>query len=249
MNKLGQKFHTMVNRILREELDKTSAVGTKSPLRVPEMNGNGINADKKPKTFGSDANSKDLQTKESLLADLIKVTKGIGEDILVVWNDHDDLMVSARDLNYIRISPRWTDYYVIEMMTRNEDRIWVTGQSWEQVKEFVKTNLKDLAKQPTYTEKAYDKSYRSREDQTPSPDKGLPQKDKPSLKPLTNEPQKDTSKNKEKNYTEKQVKTDDDLPEKPMKEVKNFKKQSDYKVQEPVKLRKKKPDTKLTVKS
>lgn len=237
----------MVNRILKEEMEKTSATGTISPKRVPEMDGNGIDPEKKQKTFGTDANTKDLQTKEALLADLIGTIKE-NPDVSVVWDDHDDLMVSARDLKYIRISPRWTDYYVIEMMTRNDDRIWVTGQSWKQVKEFVKTNLKDLNKQPTAVEKAYDKSYRSREDQTPSPDKGLPQKDKPALKPLTSEPQKDSGKNKEKDYTEKQVKKEDDLPEKPMKEVKDIKKQIDHKVQDPVKLRKRKPDTKLTVK-
>lgn len=246
MNK--DSFHSLIRRVLNEELEKTSAVGVKSLSRVPEMNANGVDAEKKAKTFGSDANTRDRQSKESLLSDMIESIKGLGEDVSAVWDDHDDLMVSARDLKFIRISPRWEDYYVIEMMTRNEDRIWVTGQSWEQVKEFVKTNLKDLKKQPTAVEKAYDKAYRNREDQTPSPDKGLPQKDKPKLRPLTNEPQKDSGKNKEKDYTEKQVKKDDDLPNKPMKEVKDIKKQIDHKVQDPVKLRRRKPDTKLTVK-
>lgn len=248
MSKIREDFHKMVNRILAEELERTSATGVKTLSRLPEMNGNGVDPEKKPKTFGTDANPKDVHTKEGLLDDLIKSVKGINNAVSIVWDDHDDLMVSARDLKYIRISPRWTDYYVIEMMTRNDDRIWVTGQSWEQVKEFVKTNLKDLNKQPAAVEKAYDKSYRNREDQTPAPDKGLPQKDKPKLKPLTNEPQKDSGKNKEKDYTENQVKKDDDLPEKPMKEIKDIKKQIDHKVHDPVKLRKRKPDTKLTVK-
>ncbi len=248
MNKIREDFNKMVNQILMEELEKTSATGTVSPTRVPEMSANGVDPEKKTRTFGTDANPKDLQTKEALLADLIKTVQGIGNDISVVWDDHDDLMVSARDLKYLRISPRWTDYYVIEMMTRNDDRIWVTGQTWQQVKDFVKANLKDLNKQPTAVEKAYDKSYRNREDQTPAPDKGLPQKDKPSLKPLTNEPQKNSEKNKEKDYTEKQVKKDDDLPEKPMKEVKDIKKQISHKVQNPVRLRKRNPDTKLTIK-
>lgn len=240
-------FQSLIRRVLNEELEKTSATGRTSLTRVPEMNGNGINVEKKNKTFTSDSNTRDRQSKEALLADLSKVTEPVGKDISVVWNDHDDLMVSARDLKFIRISPRWEDYYVIEMMTRNEDRVWVTGLSWEQVKEFVKTNLKDLNKQPTSVEKAYDKSYRNREDQIPSPDKGLPQKDKPKLKSLTDEPAKET-KNKDKDYTEKQVKNEDDLPDKPMKEVKDTKKQVDHKVQEPVKLRKHKVDKKLTIK-
>lgn len=246
MNK--NAFQNLIRRILNEELEKTSATGGKYQKRLPEMNGNGVDTEKKNKTFASDSNTKDPLNKESLLDDLIKAVTGIDDSVSIVWDDHDDIMVNARDFKYIRISPRWQDYYVIEMMTRNEDRIWITGQSWEQVKEFVKKNLKGLKDQPTSVEKAYDKSYRNREDQIPSPDKGLPQKDKPSLKPLTNEPLKDSGKNKEKDYTEKQVKKEDDLPNKPMKEVKDVKKQIDHKVQDPVKLRKRNPDTKLKVK-
>jgi len=240
------QFQSLIKRILKEEMEKESATGTVSPRRVPEMNGNGVDPDAKDKTFASDANSKDLKTKEALLADLIKTVGSSDESISVVWDDHDDLMVSARDLKYIRISPRWTDSYVIEMMTRNDDRIWATGLNWDQVKDFVKVNLKELNKQPNSVEKAYDKSYRNREDQTPAPDKGLPQKDKPKVV-STDEPPK-TNKNKDKDYTEKQVKSKEDEPNQPMKEVGDFKKTASYKVQDPVKLRKRKPDTKLTVK-
>jgi hypothetical protein len=247
MNK--DHFQHLIRRILKEEIEKTSSTGGKYHARLPEMDGNGTDPDKKKtqKTFGSDQNTRDPFNKETLLADLIKAVTGIDDSISVVWDDHDDLMINARDLKYIRISPRWQDHYVIEMMTRNEDRVWVTGLTWEKVKEFVKTNLKSLKDQPTTTEKSYDKSYRNREDQIPSPDKGLPQKDKPKTKPLTNEPPKET-KNKEKDYTVKEVKKEADLPNQPMKEVGDFKKTTDYKVQEPVKLRKRKPDTKLTVK-
>lgn len=236
----SEKFQSLVRRILKEEVEK-------STHRVPEMNANGVDTEKKNKTFSTDGNTRDLSSKEKILDELVKIVKGISDDISVVWDDHDDLMVSARDLKFIRISPRWEDYYVIEMMTRNEDRIWATGLNWEQVKDFVKVNLNNLTKQPTSVEKAYDKSYRNRKDETPAPDKGLPQKDKPKLRPLTTEPPKET-KNKDKDYTEKQIKDDDDLPEKPMKEVEDFKKLSDYKVKDPVKLRKHKVNTKLTIK-
>ena len=242
-----ETFRQLIRRVLTEEVEKTSATGTKSPTRVPEMNGNGVDADRKNKKFGSDANSKDGGSKNQLLEELIKIVAEIDKDSLVQWDDHDDLMINARDLKYIRISPRWEDSFVIEMMTRNEDRIVVTGQSWEQVKQFVKTNLKNLEKQPTAVDKAYDKSYRNREDQIPAPDKGLPQKDKPKTLPLTTEPPSKT-KNKDKNYTEEQVKKEDDLPNQPMRDLKDQKKQIDHKVSDPVKLRKRKPDTKLTVK-
>lgn len=241
------KFQSLIRRLLSEELEKTSAVGVKSFTRVPEMDGNGKDVGKKNKSFASDSNTRERQTKEQLLADLIGVVGDIDKSITVVWNDHDDLMVNARDIKFIRISPRWEDYYVIEMMTRNEDRVWVTGLNWEQVKEFVKVNVKGEALAPTSVEKAYDKSYRNREDQTPAPDKGLNQKDKPKTLPLTNEPPKD-AKSKDKDYTEKQVKTEADLPNQPMKEVEDYKKQIDIKEKDPVKLRKRKPDTKLVAK-
>jgi hypothetical protein len=240
------QFRQFVRRILKEEVEKTSAVGVKSQSRVPEMNGDGVDPDRKNKRFASDANSKDRGSKNEMLEELIKLVSEIDKDTLVQWDDHDDLMVNSRDLKYFRISPRWEDTFNIEMMTHNEDRIYVTGQDWEQVKEFVKVNLKNQEKQPTYVDKAYDKSYRNREDQSPSPDKGLNQKDKPKTLPLTNEPVK-TSKNKDKDYTE-EAPNDDDLPNKPMREPKDQKKQIDHKVSEPVKLRKRKPDTKLTAK-
>ena len=232
------EFKNLVRRILKEEVEK-------SFLRVPEMSGNGIDPAKKTKRFGSDANSRDNKSKDQLIDDLSKM---VGDDkgISVQWNDNDYLMDNARDLKFFRISPRWEDSYVIEMMTRNEDRIWVTGQSWEQVKEFVKVNLKDLNKQPTAVDKAAAKVVKNQKDQTPTNDKGLFQKDKPKILPLTNE-EPSTSKNKDKNYTEK-PKDDDDLPEKPMKEVKDGKKLIDYKVKDPVKLKRRSPNTTLSVK-
>ena len=168
---------------------------------------------------------------------MIKITKnGLGGDVLPI----------IHYLMSIRITPNWEDSYEIEAMTRNEDHVWVTGLDWGQVKDFVKKNLTAVEKKPTYADKAYDKCYRNSKDQTPSPGKGMPQKDKPKILPLTTEPPKET-KNKDKNYTEKQNKEEDN-PEKPMKEVGSFKRQEEYKVQDPVKLRKRIPDKKLVIK-
>jgi len=239
-----QNFHNLVRRILKEEMEKTSAVGVKSQARLPEMDGNGVDPEKKTKTFDTDSNSRDAANKETLLADLIEFIGKKDESVSIVWDDHDDIMVNGRDLKYIRISPRWEDYYVIEMMTRNEDRVLVTGLNWKQVKDFVKNNISGTT---TTTEKAYDKSYRNRQDQTETSAKGLPQDNKPKTLPTTDKPA-NTTKNKDKNYTEDAVKKEEDLPTKPMKEVGDIKTQVSHKVQDPVKLRKRKPDTKLTVK-
>jgi hypothetical protein len=69
----------------------------------------------------------------------------------------------------------------------------------------------------------------------------MPQKDKLKEKEV-----KDTS-NKEKDFNEKANKEEDN-PDKPMKEVKDFKRQEEYKVKDPVKLRKRVPDKKLIIK-
>jgi hypothetical protein len=243
---MKETFKSMVRRILNEEVEKRNY----PKERVPEMNGNGVNKNGKDKdstkTFATDPNSRDRKSKEQLLDDLQKFVKNINDSILVVWDDHDDIMVRARDLAYLRISPNWEDNYRIECMIRNEDRLWFGGLTWAQVKDLVKEKLENLTTNPTSVEKAYDKSYRNRKDETPGPDKGLPQKDKP--KTISTDKPASTSKNKEKDYSEEQVKKDDDLPNKPLKEVEKFEKQIDHKVKDPVKLRKRKPDTKLVVK-
>lgn len=232
----AENFRELIRRVLTEEVEKTSESGKTIYSRVPEVN---HGTDLKKIT----PHERDTKTKVELLDDMTKLVKGINKDFLVVWDDHDDLSISANDLFHIRIIPKWENNYAIEAFTRNEDRIFITGQSWELVKEFVKINLKDAT---TATEKDAAKVVKNREDQSPAPDKGLSQKDKPKTLPLTNEPPK-TSKNKDKNYTE-EPKNNDDLPEKPMRELKDGKKQIDHKVTDPVKLRKRKPDTKLVVK-
>ena len=230
MNKTN--FQALVRRILTEEIQK----------RVPEMNGNGVDSEtKKNKTFSSDPNTRDTSSKEEAEAELRKVVATIDKSYSVVWDDHDDLMVNARDKGFIQITPLWEDVYKIVFMTRNEDRVFVTGLSWNQVLEFVKDNL-DKPNNHTGVEKARDKSWRNQEDQTEKSAKGLPQDDKPKQKKVG-----DTS-NKEKDFNKKEVKEEKDLPNQPMREPSDPKKQSAYKVKDPVKLRKRTPDKKLVIK-
>ena len=230
------KFRQLIRRVLQEEVEKKSDTGVKTFTRVPE-----VVHDKDYKKITPA--ERDTKSKDELLNDMDKTVHAIISDATVVYDDHDDISISARDLFRIRIIPKWENNYAIEAFTRNEDRVYITGQSWDQVKEFVKVNLKDAE---TAVGKAANKVVKNREDQTKSPDKGLPQKDKPKILPLTNEPV-NTTKNKDKNYTET-AKDNDDLPEKPMKPVGEIKTQLSHKVQDPVKLRKRKPDTKLVVK-
>jgi len=237
-----ENFQGLIRRILKEEVEKRSDTNKPTYSRVPEV------------VHGEDYQKKkispqprDTMTKQEMLEDMDKVVKAINKEYMVVWDDHDDMSIHAKDLFTIRIIPKWENNFCIEAMTRNEDRIFITGQNWDQVKEFVKVNLKD---DKTSQEIAYNKAIANvtgKNDTTSKADKDLPQKDKPKTLPLTNEPPK-KDKNKDKDYTEDSVKKDDDLPEKPMKEVKDFEKQIDHKVKDPVKLRRRNPDTKLTIK-
>lgn len=231
------KFKTLIRNILTEEIQK----------RVPEMTANGLNPTKRTRTFSSDENSRDNKNKNAMMEEITKAVKAVDPDATVVWDDHDDIMINNRDVLFARITPLWEDSFKIVFYPRNEDRFFFTSLTWKQVIEFVKDNI---GSKPHYTsvEKARDKVWRNQEDQVKGPDKGLPQKDKPKLKPSTDDPPSKT-KNKEKNYTEEQVKNEDDLPEKPMKEVgEDFKHLIDYKVKDPVRLRKRIPDKKLIVK-
>lgn len=243
------KFQNMIRRALVEEIEKRSDAGEDTAYyqRLPEVN------------HGEDLqkvtpHERDSRTKDEILDDITKAVKAIDSTVVVVWDDHDDISVSARDMFRVRISPRWENSYNIEAMIRNEDRIYVTNQTLDQVIDFLKINLKNA---DTATQKAYTKSIDNatgKNDTTPSSDKGLNQKDKPKTLPLTNEKPSET-KNKEKNYTEKQVKTESDLPEKPMKDAQKFERQIDRKSRSAMALRKEKmnyppknPNTKLMVK-
>ncbi len=234
------KFQSLIRRILTEEVEKRSMTDKLIYKRVPE-----VVHDKDYRKEKLSPQERDDKSKDELLDDIAKVVKAINSDFTVVWDDHDDISISARDLFRIRIIPKWEDNYSIEAFTRNEDRVFITGQHWDQVKEFVKDNLKDAE---TCVDKAYGKVVKNQEDQVSAADKSLSQKDKPKTLPLTNEPPKST-KNKDKNYSEEDVKNEDDLPEKPMKEVGEVKKQIDHKTKEPVKLRKKHDNDKHIVKN
>jgi len=225
------KFQLLVRRILNEEISK----------RVPEMNGNGLNSEGGDKTFPSDPNSRDTKCKEEMLDEITKAVQSVDKAYTAVWDDHDDIMINGRDILFIRITPLWEDNFKIVFMPRNERRFFFTGLTWEQVIDFIKNNID---KNPHYTEveKGRDKSWRNNEDQTEKSAKGLPQDNKPVKKEV-----KDT-KNKEKNYNEKQVKNEDDLPDRPMKEVDEIKYQREHKVKDPVRLRKRNPDKKLVIK-
>lgn len=241
----AKALQKMIRRSLLEEVEKRS-VDHEVYERVPEVTHGEQYKDVIP-------HKRDSRTKDEIIDTILKAVKSIDSTITVVWDDHDDISIKARDMFQVRVVPRWENSYNIEAMIRNEDRIYITNQTIEQVISFLQINLKNAT---TRTDKAYDKSKQNgdlKNDKTPTPDKGLPQKDKPKTLPLTNE-SPSTTKNKDKEYTDV-PKDDKDLPEKPMYEVTGFKRQDAHKITNPktlmrekTKFPEKKPNTQLSVK-
>ena len=235
MNQVRTNFKSMIRRVLNEEIAKRDIMKS----RVPEQDGNGLDSTKdKEKTFRVMENPRDRKTKDQLLSALTKVVNDIDDSYMVVWDDHDDLKIDARDLMSFRITPDWEDHYEVVVFTRNEDRVYITGLDWQQVLDFVKKNLSDV--KPTAVDKAYDKSYRNSKDQS---------EHKPAIagNKVKHKTVGDTTK-KDKDYNKPEVTNEADLPSAPMKEVGELDKQSSHKVQQPVKLRKKVDNAKHVVK-
>lgn len=214
MNKSA--FHSLVRRILNEEITK----------RVPEMNGNGVDPEKKNKTFSSDPNPRDTKSKDEMLDELQKAAKSVNPAYIAVWDDHDDLKIDGRDMGAVWITPLWEDNYKIVYMPRNEDRFFFTGLTWKQVLDFVKNNL-DPEKTHTGVEKARDKAWRNQRAEDEGSPKGKPQQDKPKAKEASAE----------------DMNEEEDNPDKPMRDVGDFKRQIDHKAKRPPKRLKGKPVT------
>lgn len=228
------QFQNLVRQILTEEISK----------RVPEMNANGIDPEKKNKTFASDSNPRDSKTKEEMLDQITKAVNGVDKTWSVVWDDHDDISINGGDKLRVWITPLWEDNFKIVFMPRLEDRYFFTGLTWTQVLDFVKGNLSQT--HHTAVEKARDKSWRNNEAKPQPADKGIPQQNKSKVLSTDNPFPKE--KNKEKNYSEDQVKNKEDLPDQPMKEVGSFKRLSSYKVSSPVTQKKRVAKNKMNFK-
>jgi len=232
MSNLPSEFKSVVRRILKEEIEKSST-DKKIFKRLPEVN---KGADLKDIT----PHKVDSKSKEEILDTITKAASEADKSSTVIWDDHDDIMINVRDLNSIRITPRWSNSYNIEAYTKNEDRIVVVGQTLEQVLSFIKENLKN---NETNTEKAYKKSVdNEKEKSIEAPDKGLPQKDKPEHKKVGD------ASNKNKDFNEDGEKS---TPQnKPMEEVGKTKKQDEHSIKgtKPTYKYPKQKDTKLTIK-
>jgi hypothetical protein len=217
------KLQTLIRRVLKEEIEKREA-----EERVPCPKDNEVTPHRQEK-----------KTKIELVDEIRKMVEGIDKSYVVGWDDHDDISIKAGDLFKVRIIPRWEANYDIESYVRNEDRFYYVNRSWDQVKEFVKKNFSKL--KDSYLNQAAEKG-KTPKDATPAAEKGMKGGEKVKEKKVGD------SKNKDMDFNQKEVSKKDEQPDQPMKEVGEFRRQSEFKTKDPVKLRKKHDNDKHVVK-
>jgi hypothetical protein len=160
------------------------------------------------------------ETVAEQMEELEKVVKETHKDGIVELGDDKNYWVKECFPHAFHIRPQSQDIYDVQYFKDKTDRTKKLGLKFDELKEFVKETLK--SKELNYVKKAYNKVADSTKDKVEKAAQGLPQDNKPIKKEL-----KDT-KNDNKDYIEQQVKDEKDMPEKPMREVEKFKKQSEH---------------------
>lgn len=151
--------------------------------------------------------------------ELETIIQGIDPTWEVYWDDHQQLIVKAQNLLYVRVCQRFENSYDVDAMVKLVDRIRAIALTWDQVKAFIKANFNDL-KNKTIPDKLHQKSIDNREDREVIKKNAGP--DKATVGVRYQDPKhgsvKDT-KQDDKNYNEPMTKRDEDMPDQPMKQV------------------------------
>src|ERR1035437_7495303 len=164
------------------------------------------------------------KTNEEKIAELEKIVKNINSSWETYWDDYGQMIVRAQNLLYVRIVPKFENNFDIDAYVKLVDRIRAIALNWEQVKDFVKENFKDVGKNPegnkTKADKAWEKSMANKVDQDKNKKSAGPKND--LLKYRLEDPENTklkTAKKKDRDYKEDQVTKDEDQPDQQMKDV------------------------------
>lgn len=162
------------------------------------------------------------KTNEKLLKELESLVHGIDANWEVYWDDHAQLIVRAQNLLYVRICPQFENKFNVDAMVKLVDRVRAIALDWEQVKAFVKANFSDL-KKGTNADRLTKKSVDNETD-----DREVIKKDAgPRSDIVKNRGEKKNgedakikdAKRDDKDYNEPMTKREEDMPDKPMKQV------------------------------
>jgi len=173
------------------------------------------------KGYRKDGNERLDKTNEKQLSELESLIHGIDPKWEVYTDDHNQLIVRAQNLLYVRICPKFENNYDVDAMVKLVDRVRAIALTWEQVKAFVKANFGDLKKgtnADNLHKKSIDNEY----------EKGVNQKAAgPENDVIKNRGEKKngedakikSTKQKDMDYNEPQVSKEEDMPDQPMKNV------------------------------
>lgn len=155
------------------------------------------------------------------MADLDKAVKSINSEYSI--DKSVDGVPGSYELcdcipHHFEIRPKHIGCYDVVYFRDESDRVKKIGLKFDELKKFITEKLKD--KSENYTQTAHNKSLENSKDVTKKSD-ALPKTDVNKVKEVKD------SKNEAKDYNEKEVKNDDDLPDKAMKTAET-KKLSDH---------------------
>ena len=156
---------------------------------------------------------------EKLSSELETIVHGIDPNWEVYWDDHGQLIVRAQNLLYVRIAPKFENNYDVDAMVKLVDRVRAIAQTWDQVKAFVKANFSALKNQ-TIPDQLKQRAMDHIKDREVIKKDAGPEKAKVAVR--YQDPENPSVKNTKKadmNYNEPQTKRDEDMPDKPMKQV------------------------------
>ena len=159
------------------------------------------------------------KTNDKLCDELETIVHGIDPTWEAYWDDHNQLIVRAQNLLYVRVCPKFEDNFDVDAMVKLVDRVRAIALTWEQVKSFIKANFSDL-KNKTIPDQLKQRSMDHHDDREVIKKDAGPesQKVKVRYQDPKNPSVKDTKKS-DKNYNEPMTKRDEDMPDQQMKKV------------------------------
>lgn len=173
------------------------------------------------KQYNKDGNDRLDKTNDKQQKELETIVHGIDPTWDCYWDDHNQLIVRAQNLLYVRVCQKFENNYDVDAMVKLVDRVRAIALTWEQVKKFIKANFGDL-KNETKADSLKKKALDHYEDRDVIKKAAGPNHDiiKNRGEKKNGEDAKITSTKKDnKDYNEPLTKRDEDMPNQPMKQV------------------------------
>ena len=214
--RLKESLRKVVKSVLNE-------VGNLTNRPIPEQGKEEKEiSDKQYNKKGNERLDKDNEKQQK---EIDTIVKGIDPSYEAYWDDHNQLIVIAENLLYVRICQRHEDSYDIDAMIKLVDRVRAINQTWEQVKSFVKANFGDARaklNKTTNADQLKDRAMALTNDReviktAPGPMTGAI-KNRGEKKNGEDAKIKSTKRD-DQDYNEPMTKRDEDMPDQPMKQT------------------------------